>query len=70
MERRVSEAPKDVCDSLTERGIRFMQSNSSAEFIKDLYQDYIITSVQATRLVNSVASSRGVVEELIIRNYE
>ena len=61
---------KDVCDSLTERGIHFMQSNSSAEFIKDLYQDYIITSVQATRSVNSVGASRGAVEELIIRNYE
>ena len=47
-----------------------MQSNSSAEFIKDLYQDYIITSVQATRSVNSVGASRGAVEELIIRNYE
>lgn len=61
---------KDVCDSLTERGIRFMQSNSSAEFIRDLYQDYTISSVRATRSINSVGSSRGAVEELIIRNYE
>jgi len=61
---------KEVCDSLTTRGIRFMLSNSSVEFIKELYVDYIITPVLASRSVNSVASHRGAVEELIIRNYE
>lgn len=61
---------KEVCDKLTDRGIYFMQSNSSAALIKDLYQDYSITPVLATRSINSVASNRGGVEELIIRNYE
>lgn len=59
------------CDSLSERGIKFMLSNSNTEFIHELYSDsfYNITFVKARRCVNSVASKRGDVDELVIRNY-
>lgn len=47
-----------------------MLSNSATDFIKDLYSDYNITIVEAKRSVNSVASKRGNVNEVVVRNYE
>lgn len=58
------------CDKLTARGIKFMLSNSSTEFIRGEYKDYNITPVHAKRAINSVASKRGDVDEVVIRNYE
>lgn len=46
-----------------------MLSNSATAFIKELYQDYDITIVKAKRAINSNASKRGAVEEVLIRNY-
>ena len=60
----------DCCDDLTRRGIKFMLSNSDTEFIRDLYVAYNIIQVKAKRAVNSVASKRGDVNELVIGNYE
>lgn len=61
---------KKCCDELTQRGIKFMLSNSATEFIKELYGEYEITIVKAKRAINSDASKRGAVEEVLIRNYE
>ena len=50
-----------------------MLSNSSTEFIKNLYSDgekYNIIEVDAVRKVNCVASKRGKVSEVIVRNYK
>lgn len=58
------------CDELDRRGIRFMLSNSSTDFIREQYADYHITTVRARRAVNSNATRRGQVDEVIIRNYE
>ena len=61
---------RKCCDDLNERGIKFMLSNSATDFIKEQYAEYNITIVQAKRNINSVASRRGDVDEVIIRNYE
>lgn len=61
---------RKCCDFLTKRGVKFMLSNSSTEFIREQYSNYCITSVSAKRMVNSVGSKRGDVDELVIRNYE
>ncbi|MDD6396177.1 MAG: DNA adenine methylase [Acutalibacteraceae bacterium] len=61
---------RECCDELTKRGIKFMLSNSSTEFIYDQYAAYNITVVQAKRAINSVASRRGDVDEVVVRNYE
>lgn len=61
---------RKCCDFLTKRGVKFMLSNSSTEFIREQYSSYCITSVSAKRMVNSVGSKRGDVDELVIRNYE
>ena len=61
---------KTACDELHKKGVKFLLSNSSAEFIKDLYKDYNITIVKANRAINSNGADRGEVDEVLIRNYE
>jgi len=60
---------KQCCDDLNARGIKFLLSNSATDFIKELYQDYPISIVEAKRAINSDASKRGAIEEVLIRNY-
>ena len=59
----------EVCRDLDARGVKFMLSNSSARLIRDLYAGFVITPIQARRQINSKASRRGPVTELVIRNY-
>lgn len=61
---------RECCDDLNRRGIKFMLSNSATDFIKEQYSSYNITVVKAKRNVNSIASKRGDVEEVVVRNYE
>ena len=61
---------KTACDELHKKGVKFLLSNSSAEFIKDLYKDYNITIVKANRAINSNGADRGEVDEVLIKNYE
>lgn len=60
---------KECCDRLDRRGIRFMLSNSAAGFIRELYGAYRVDVVLARRAVNSAATKRGAVEEVVVRNY-
>lgn len=60
---------KEYCDELTERGVKFLLSNSATEFIKSLYSEYDINIVKAKRSINSNGSKRGAVDEVLIRNY-
>ena len=61
---------RECCDELDFRGIKFMLSNSATDFIKEQYSAYDIKIVKAKRAINSVASKRGDVDEVVIRNYE
>lgn len=60
---------KKQCDKLDRKGVKFMLSNSSCDFITKLYRDYHIEHVSAPRSVNAKADGRGRVEELLIMNY-
>lgn len=60
---------KECCDALTARGVKFLLSNSATPFIRELYSSYRVSIVQARRAVNSVASRRGAIEEVLVRNY-
>lgn len=59
---------KEECDKLSEQGIRFVQSNSDCEEIRELYKDYKIKTVKAKRSINSVAKKRGEINEVLIYN--
>lgn len=61
---------RECCDDLTRRGVKFLLSNSSTDFIRELYAAYTVETVHATRAVNADAAGRGAVEEVLIRNYE
>ena len=54
---------------LSKKGVYVMESNSSTEFIKELYKDFNMVEVDARRNINSVGTKRDAVKELIITNY-
>lgn len=60
---------RDVCDALDKKKVKFMLSNSSAPLVLELYKDYTVEKVAAVRAINSKASNRGEVLEVIVRNY-
>ena len=67
---------KLFCDRLSENGVNFMLSNSDClgkdgtdRFFDDLFIDYSIERVWASRNVNAIASKRGKLTELLVRNY-
>lgn len=68
---------RDFCAKLDKLGHRWMLSNSDVrgqiadgEFFDTLYADFRISRVKATRRINSNASKRGELNELLITNYE
>lgn len=68
---------KRFCDKVQERGYYFMLSNSDGmgnygndSFFDDLYADYPIERVWASRSVNAVASKRGKLSEILVHNYD
>jgi DNA adenine methylase len=59
---------RDLALQLKERGVHVILSNSSADFVRDLYRpSFTTTEVLATRLVNSKVTRRGAITELVIR---
>jgi len=60
---------KQWCDYLDSNKVKFMQSNSYCETIKDLYGNYRLQEVDAKRIINSKADKRGTVKEYVIMNY-
>lgn len=53
------------CD-LNSRGVKLLQSNSSTDFIKNLYKNFQIQAIQAKRAINCKGDKRGSVSELIL----
>ncbi len=67
---------KLFCDKLNKVGIDFMLSNSDClgkdgkdRFFDDLFIDYKIERVLATRNINAIASKRGKLTEIVVNNY-
>ena len=56
---------RKACDELNSKGIKFLLSNSSADFIKDQYKNYTINIVKANRAINSDGASRGEIDEVL-----
>lgn len=61
---------KELCDYIHNIGAYFMLSNSYTEYIKDLYKEYTLITVQANRALNCKANGRGKINEYIVINYE
>ena len=62
---------KDFCDQVQAAGHHFMLSNSDCQdgFFDDLYMQYQIERVWASRSINANPKKRGKLTELLIRNY-
>jgi DNA adenine methylase len=54
---------------LADRGVKVMLSNSDCPFIRELYADFYIHEIQASRAINSNAKRRGKISELLITSY-
>ncbi len=66
----------EFISSLNKKGAKIVVSNSDPKntnendnFFDELYKDYIIKRVEATRMINSNGESRGKISELLIANY-
>lgn len=64
-QKRLSE----VYRSLDAKGCLLAESNSDTELIRALYRGFRIETVMARRAINSDASKRGRIPELVILNY-
>lgn len=60
---------RDFCDYIDSIGAYFLLSNSHTEKVLDLYSNYVIIEVSATRALNCKGDSRGAVSEVLIKNY-
>ena len=58
-----------TCRQLDRMGCSFIVSNSNAPLIRELYRGFSQHQIQARRRINSKATRRGPVVELVIRNY-
>ncbi len=60
---------RDVYQALDRRGCKLMSSNSDVPFIVDLYSKWRIDRIAAPRAINCDGRGRGLVTEVVIRNY-
>ncbi len=61
----------NFCNKIAQRKAMFIESNSDADnrFFDNLYNQFQIKRITAIRTINSVASRRGELNEIIISNY-
>lgn len=61
---------RDVCDELDSMSVKFMLSNSDTKLVNELYSNYEIKKVFASRQINANADGRGKITEVLVRNYD
>ena len=59
---------RNVCAELDKRGIRWVQSNSSTKYIRELYRDFHVSEILNRREINLNSKSRDI-KELVIKNF-
>lgn len=60
---------KDTFTELAKHGVKVMLSNSDCPFIRNIYREFNITEILASRAINSNAKRRGKIPELLITSY-
>ena len=61
---------RDVCDELDSMEVKFLLSNSDTKLVNELYENYNIKKVFASRQINANADGRGKITEVLVRNYD
>ena len=71
-DEKAQERLRNVMMEMTKRGAKCLLSNADTEFIRELYNNdlFDIISVQAKTVINSDATGRGNVKEVLIRNWK
>jgi DNA adenine methylase len=66
----------EFCNTLNDRNVKFILSNSDPkntvpddDFFDDLYSNFTIQRIHASRAINSNPKKRGKITELLVRNY-
>jgi DNA adenine methylase len=59
----------NICIELNNKGVFWLLSNHDTKNIRNLFKNFNIKSVKANRLINSDASKRDKIEEVLIKNY-
>jgi DNA adenine methylase len=60
---------RNTFKNLAETGVKVMLSNSDCEFIRDIYDEFIIHKISASRAINSHGTKRGKISEVLITSY-
>jgi DNA adenine methylase len=60
---------KALCSRIDKSGNKFVLSNSSHAFFDDLYSEFNVSRVDASRRINSKAQLRGPIKEIIVSNF-
>jgi DNA adenine methylase len=60
---------RDIFVELAQRGVKLMLSNSDCQFIRQLYKNFNIHTISATRSINSNAKKRGNISEVLVTSY-
>lgn len=58
------------CVKLNMVGVKFLQSNSDCDYIRQMYKDFYIRTVSVKRSINSNGEKRIGATEVLIANYE
>ena len=58
-----------VFGELDRRGCMVMLSNSAVTEVRALYEDYELDIVETRRSISCAGNARGIVEEIVVRNY-
>ena len=60
---------RDVVTELSDRGVKVMLSNSDCPFVRELYKEFHIHTIYATRNINCNAEKRGKITEVLVTTY-
>jgi DNA adenine methylase len=60
---------RDTFKALAKKRVKVMLSNSDCPFIRDLYRDFNIHTIEASRHINSKGNKRGKITEVLVTSY-
>lgn len=60
---------KEFVDTLTNKGVKVMLSNSASDYIKDIYKDYNIVNLTIKYSLGGKNANRGDKQEVLVKNY-
>lgn len=61
---------RDECQRLSDRGVNFLLSNTDNEEVRDIFSKFTVDTVETRRNISAKSSTRGIVTEVMVRNYK